>query len=212
MIKKAGYCREITLLNKQVGKLRATIVKLGIAENTLFLYCSDNDGLVDATAGGLALKGSIYEGGLRVPAILEWLGTLAASKVPTPVYMSDIFPTKLALAGIEFDSPHPLDGIDASKIITGKQSKRSPIGLWHDFKTGQATRSDGIIRTLEEARETEQLNPLPSRFLKNVNEFSAFEAPLPAKATQHGSIGYRNFIVSKKAKVRRERPSSNSIT
>ena len=189
------------MLNKQVGKLRATIVKLGIAENTLFLYCSDNDGLVDATAGGL-----------RIPAILEWLGTLAASKVPTPVYMSDIFPTKLALAGIEFDSPHPLDGIDASKIITGKQSKRSPIGLWHDFKTGQATRSDGIIRTLEEAHETEQLNPLPSRFLKNVNEFSAFEAPLPAKATQHGSIGYGNFIVSKKPKVRRERPSSNSIT
>lgn len=173
--KKAGYFREITLLDQQVGKLRATIRNLGIAENTIFLYCSDNGGLVDATAGGRALKGSIYEGGLRVPAILEWPGTFKSGNVATPVYSSDLFPTMLALAEVEFNPPHPLDGIDISNIISGNQSKRPPMGFWHGFRLGEATWSDRIIKSLKDAHEADKPNPLPRRFLKNVEEFPKFE-------------------------------------
>ena len=173
--KKPGYYREITLLDQQVGKLRAAIRRLGIAENTIFLYCSDNGGLVDATSGGRARKGSIYEGGLRVPAILEWPGTFASGKVTTPVFASDIFPTMLALAGIEFKPPHPLDGINISNIISGRQNKRPPMGFWHGFQSGEGTWSDRIIKQLQEAHDANQPNPLPRRFLKNVNDFPTFE-------------------------------------
>ncbi len=173
--KMAGYFREITLLDQQVGKLRAALRDLGIAENTIFLYCSDNGGLVEASSGGRARKGSVYEGGLRVPAILEWPGTVAPAKVPTPVFSCDILPTMLALAGVEFAPPHPLDGIDLSKIIAGKQTERPAMGFWHGFQNGEATWSDRIIKTLLEAHEAGKPNPLPRRFLKNVEEFPEFE-------------------------------------
>ncbi|MFT5131026.1 MAG: arylsulfatase A-like enzyme, partial [Rhodothermales bacterium] len=68
--KNLGYFREITLLDEQVGRLRKHLRTLGIADNTLLFYCSDNGGLVDKSSGGRGRKGSIYEGGLRVPAIL----------------------------------------------------------------------------------------------------------------------------------------------
>ena len=173
--KMAGYFREITLLDQQIGRLRAAIRKLGIAENTIFFYCSDNGGLVDATAGGRARKGSIYEGGLRVPALLEWPGTLEARKVPTPVSSCDILPTILAMAGVPFDPPHPLDGLDASGIITGSIAKRDPIGFWHGFRKGQSTWSDRIIKSLKEAQAGGKPNPFPYRILKNVEEFPEFE-------------------------------------
>lgn len=173
--KMAGYYREITLLDQQIGKLRHAIRELGIEENTIFLYCSDNGGLVDDTAGGRARKGSIYEGGLRVPAILEWPGTFTARSVPTAVYTSDLFPTMLALAGIAFEPPHPLDGVDISSIIDGQQTKRPPMGFWHGFQNGQGTWSDRIIKALMEAHEAGKPNPHPNRFLKNVEEFPSFE-------------------------------------
>jgi arylsulfatase A-like enzyme len=69
---KPGYFREITLLDQQVGRLRQCLRDLKIESNTFFLYCSDNGGLVADSSGGRAKKGSIYEGGLRVPAILQW--------------------------------------------------------------------------------------------------------------------------------------------
>ena len=65
--KKPGYFREITLLDQQIGRLQQTLTELGIRDNTLFLYCSDNGGLIPASSGGRAKKGSIYEGGLTCP-------------------------------------------------------------------------------------------------------------------------------------------------
>ena len=63
----AGYYREITLLDQQLGRLRAALRRMELADRTLLWYCSDNGGLVEATSGGRARKGSVYEGGLRVP-------------------------------------------------------------------------------------------------------------------------------------------------
>ncbi len=174
--KMAGYFREITLLDQQVGKLRATLRGLGIEKDTVFLYCSDNGGLVEASSGGRARKGSIYEGGLRVPAVLEWPGTLTARTVATPVWSCDILPTMLAIADIDFDPPpHPLDGIDIAAIIAGERETRPPMGFWHGFAGGQSTRSDSIIRALMEAHDAGRPNPHPGRVLKNVMEFPEFE-------------------------------------
>ena len=64
----AGYYREITLLDQQVGRLRSELKDMGMANNTILWYCSDNGGLVKESSGGRDKKGSIYEGGLRVPA------------------------------------------------------------------------------------------------------------------------------------------------
>jgi arylsulfatase A-like enzyme len=93
-----GYFLEITLLDQQLGRLRQSLREMGIADNTLVWYCSDNGGLVVESSGGREKKGSIYEGGLRVPSIIEWPAKLAPDTVDTPVATFDIYPTVLSIA------------------------------------------------------------------------------------------------------------------
>jgi arylsulfatase A-like enzyme len=169
--KMAGYFREITLLDEQVGRLRAALRKLGIERNTLLFYCSDNGGLAAGSSGGRAKKGSIYEGGLRVPAILEWPAKHKSKSIDTPAFTSDLYPTLVAIAGAKVKHQPPLDGIDLTPVISGKQTTRPPMGFWHGHTNGQGTWSDRIIKALLEARAAGKPNPHPERILKNVNQF-----------------------------------------
>ena len=174
--KLPGYFREITLLDQQVGRLRSHLRKLGIEKDTLFLYCSDNGGLVTESSGGRAKKGSIYEGGLRVPAVLEWPERFSAKKIDIPAFTSDLYPTLLAVAGIKQPAKQPiLDGIDLLPILEGKKRTRPPMGFWHGFRNGQGTWSDRIIKALLEAEKAGKPNPHPERILKNVKEFPTFD-------------------------------------
>ncbi len=71
--KLQNFYGEITGLDRAVGKLRKELRALGIQNDTIFWYCSDNGGLPGVgSTGGRGNKGNVYEGGLRVPAILEW--------------------------------------------------------------------------------------------------------------------------------------------
>lgn len=172
--KKPGYYREITLLDQQVGKLRRVLRDLDIAENTLLFYCSDNGGLVVESSGGREKKGSIYEGGLRVPAILEWPARYAPKSVDTPAFAADLYPTLLSIAGVTVEHQPKLDGIDLTNVIVGTQTERPAMGFWHGHTAGQGTYSDRIIAALLEAEQTGKPNPFPERILKNVNEFPTF--------------------------------------
>ena len=171
--KDAGYFREITLLDQQIGRLRQSLKDMGIAENTFFLYHSDNGGLVDASAGGRMKKGSIYEGGLRVPAVLEWPARLEAGEIDTPVNSSDLYPTLVELAGAKLPENQPLlDGVSIVKILDGEQETHPPMGFWHGYMGGEGTWSDRIIKGLKAAQDAGGDNPYPDRFLKNTAEFS----------------------------------------
>ena len=174
--KDAGYYREITLLDQQVGRLRNELRTQGIADNTILLYCSDNGGLVRETSGGREKKGSIYEGGLRAPAILEWPGGKISGRTAIPVSSSDLYPTLMAMAGVELVARHPLDGTDVSAIIAGKVEKRSkPIGFWHNLQKGQATWSDRILKDILEKQEKDaDLPHNVERMRKDVDEFPQF--------------------------------------
>lgn len=174
--KHAGYFREITLLDQQVGRLRAELRKMGIAENTILWYCSDNGGLVKESSGGREKKGSIYEGGLRIPGIIEWPAKKLKGRTSVPVSTCDIYPTLMAMADIKLKAPHPLDGIDASDIISGNASTRNkPMGFWHLFQQGQSTWSDRIQKAIMEKQQAGAPLPHnPPRFKKDVDDFPQF--------------------------------------
>lgn len=172
--KKPGYFREITLLDEQIGRLRRSLRELGIAENTFLFYCSDNGGLVPESSGGRAKKGSVYEGGLRVPAVLQWPARYQPKSIDTPAFASDLYPTLIAIAGAKVAHQPELDGIDLQPVIDGKQTERPPMGFWHGHTSGQGTWSDRIIKALKEAKEAGKPNPHPERILKNVEEFPTF--------------------------------------
>jgi arylsulfatase A-like enzyme len=168
-----GYYQEIQLIDQQLGRLRSKLRELEIAENTIVLYCSDNGGLVQKHSGGRAKKGSVYEGGLRVPAILEWPEKLKASRIDVPVFACDIYPTILHIANVQVDNQTPLDGVDLMPLIKGETETRPAMGFWHLYTGGQSTWSDKIIKKLYEAQQAGAPNPFPDRVLKNVAEFPA---------------------------------------
>jgi arylsulfatase A-like enzyme len=171
-----GYYREITLLDQQLGRLRAELRSMGIADNTILWYCSDNGGLNKKTSGGREKKGSIYEGGLRVPGIIEWPARHLKGRSTIPVSTSDMYPTLMAMAGVELDAPHPLDGVDVSDIISHRAEKRStPIGFWHSFQGGQSTWSDKILNAIMAQQQTGAPLPHdPPRLRKDVDDFPQF--------------------------------------
>ncbi|MGC9326012.1 MAG: sulfatase-like hydrolase/transferase, partial [Candidatus Hinthialibacter sp.] len=88
---------EITAMDRAFGKLRRELRELGVHENTILWYCSDNGGLPNLGAtGGRGHKAQIYEGGLRVPAMLEWPARIPHPQPnAVPCCTSDIYPTLL---------------------------------------------------------------------------------------------------------------------
>ena len=174
--KRAGYYREITLLDQQVGRLRQELKNMGIADDTILWCCSDNGGLNPATSGGRNRKGSIYEGGLRVPSIIEWPAKKLKGRTSVPAWTCDMYPTLLEMAEIQTKSPHPLDGINISGIIGGTTKKRSkPMGFWHRFQQGQPTWSDRIQKAIMLKQQAK--DPLPHnahRMRKDVDQFPQF--------------------------------------
>lgn len=172
----AGYYREITLLDQQVGRLRDDLGTMGLADNTILWFCSDNGGLVRETSGGREKKGSIYEGGLRIPGIIEWPARKLKGRTSVPVSTCDIYPTLMTMAGVTLNAPHPLDGTDVSDIIAGKADKRGkPMGFWHQLQGGQSTWSDRILKAIMEKQQAGAPLPHdPPRMRKDVDEFPQF--------------------------------------
>lgn len=131
--KLANYYGEITGIDRAMGKLRNALKEMEIADNTLFWYCSDNGGYKGVSAtGGRAHKGEIYEGGLRIPAIIEWPAKIASPGITDiPSNTSDIYPTLLEIAGVEMENQPPLDGISLLTLIEDDFTSRpEPIGFW----------------------------------------------------------------------------------
>ena len=171
-----GYYREITLLDQQLGRLRRELRRLGIAENTILWYCSDNGGLVESSSGGRKRKGSVYEGGLRIPGIIEWPARRLRGRSGVPAWTCDIYPTLLSMANVARVRPHPIDGVDLSEILRGKVNQRhQPMGFWHPIQGGQATWSDRILKAIMEKQQSGAPLPHhPERMRKDVDEFPQF--------------------------------------
>ena len=171
--KMAPYYREITLLDQQLGRLRNKLRELEIAEDTMLWYCSDNGGLNRETSGGRARKGSVYEGGLRVPGLLEWPARKLEGRTKVPVNSCDIYPTLLAITGAKRPDDRPLDGIDITPLLEGKMKRRDkPMGFWHRFQGGQATWSDRLLEGIMKKQQAGEQPPFNAhRLAKDVMDF-----------------------------------------
>lgn len=147
---------EITGMDRAFGKLRKELRTLGIDRNTIFWYCSDNGGLPKLGAtGGRGSKGQIYEGGLRVPAILEWPARIGKPRVTNvPCYTSDIYPTLLDIVGVRMENQPPLDGISLTPLIDGTMTARPrPMGFWDYPLPGIAVSSEKWMADLLAAQK-----------------------------------------------------------
>jgi arylsulfatase A-like enzyme len=172
--KASGYFREITVLDHAFGRLRKELRTLGIEQNTILWYCSDNGGLRRESSGGREKKGSIYEGGLRVPAILEWPARINSGQIDVPATTSDIMPTVLSMVDVTARSHYIWDGIDLMPVIEGEESSRPPIGFWFGLQGGQSTWSDRILKAVMQAQQAGKPTPHPERLRKDIDEYPQF--------------------------------------
>ena len=139
--KNAVYAALVESVDDSVGRIRAKLDELKIAERTVIVFTSDNGGLIGPTAnlGLRAGKGSAYEGGVRVPAIALVPGvTKAGTECATPVITHDWFSTILELAGVA--SPAESDGVSLTPLLRGGEIAPRPL-FWHypHYHPGGAT-------------------------------------------------------------------------
>jgi arylsulfatase A-like enzyme len=128
------YYGEIIGVDRAMGTLRAGLRRLNVADDTLLWFCSDNGAAGGGSNGQFrGKKGSVWEGGLRVPGILEWPRRIKPAHTAVPVCTSDIFPTVRDVTGTLVANPvQPLDGISLVPLLEGKMTERPrPIGFWH---------------------------------------------------------------------------------
>lgn len=132
------YYACLTAMDEQIGRLRAKLKSLGISDNTMIFFCSDNGPARQGSPRHIGtaknLKGyklSLNEGGIRVPGLMIWPAKIKEPRTVTaPCFTSDYFPTILAALEIPLPSDRAYDGVDILPFAIGKQIKRKkPLGF-----------------------------------------------------------------------------------
>jgi arylsulfatase A len=149
----AGLLEE---LDESVGAIVAAVNRLGLAGSTLVLFVSDNGGLEHEQNGTVVTsnrplrgeKGTLYEGGIRVPAIARWPGVVPAGTVcDTPVTTHDVHPTLVELAGGTIPATDPVDG---TSLVSVLRDPAAPLPrdtlFWHLPHYHHATPAGAVRR------------------------------------------------------------------
>lgn len=138
-LKRRKYAGLVKALDDNVGKVLQALQAAGLAGNTLVVFTNDNGGqtLTGANNGKLrGRKGSLLEGGIRVPMCMRWPGKIkAGTKIEDPVISLDFLPTFTAIAGGAVDPEWQLDGVNLMPRLTGAVSKLADRTLfWRQGK------------------------------------------------------------------------------
>jgi uncharacterized sulfatase len=135
------YAGLLAELDQSVGRIVAAIDGAGLAKNTLVMLLSDNGGLEHEQSGRIVTsnrplrgeKGTLYEGGIRIPAIVRWPEQIpAGSRCDTPTITMDVYPTLVELAGVERNVTQPCDGVSLARLLRDPHVKLHRDALyWH---------------------------------------------------------------------------------
>jgi len=116
-----AYAAMIESLDENVGRLLTTLEETGVADRTVVILTGDNGGFLPATNTNLGLrdgKGSVYEGGVRVPFIVRWPGvTRAGTTCDVPVIGCDVHPTILEMSGQKAAPGQIIDGVSIASLL-----------------------------------------------------------------------------------------------
>ena len=133
-------------LDATTGEILAALVELGLDQETLVLFTSDNGPWLNKGENGGSAgilrdgKGSSYEGGQRVPGIFWWPGTIPAGVTTSfPVNQMDLLPTMVALSSAELPNDRIIDGMDISGVLTGMEKTEHPERIFR-YMDGEAVR------------------------------------------------------------------------
>lgn len=154
---RRAYCAMVSAMDHQIGQVLKALDARGMTRDTLIIFHSDNGGTRDrmfvgeaevggelpASNGSLrAGKGTVYEGGTRVDAIVSWKGRIAPGTAKGPFHVVDMMPTLTRLAGASTAGSKPLDGMDIWPAISGGANPRTGLVLNIEPTTGSVRDGD----------------------------------------------------------------------
>jgi len=137
-------CAMISVMDDRIGQVLAKLRELKLEDRTLIFFISDNGGPVSRTVHNGPLRGgkwTLWEGGIRVPFLVQWKGHIAPGRVlDTQVSALDILPTALAAAGMKPSPAWKLDGVDLLPLLQGKTRGLDREALYWRFGVQFAVR------------------------------------------------------------------------
>lgn len=179
---RAAYAAMVTRMDRDVGRMSRLIDDLGLTENTIVVFTSDNGPTYDRLGGSdseffesatvfRGLKGSLYEGGIRVPCIVRWKGKIEAGTVSDRVTgFEDWLPTLVELAGRASSTPPNLDGISFAPTLLGHAQPKRPF-LYREFPGygGQQFVRVGQWKGIRQNLSPRQKDAQPNRHIELYN-------------------------------------------
>lgn len=140
---RAGYAAMVSHMDRDVGKILSLLKELGLDDNTLVFFSSDNGPTYERLGGSdseffesagpfRGLKGSVYEGGIRVPMVARWPGKIKPETVSHhPCAFWDVLPTLCDIAGVR--PPGQVDGISFAPTLLGNGRQKQHEYLYWEF-------------------------------------------------------------------------------
>ncbi len=190
-----AYGQMLQELDGGVGQIVALLQRLGLDRDTLVFFFSDNGGTTHANNAPLSgFKGSLLEGGHRVPAIAWWPGRIAAGRITAQTAMSmDLLPTMLELARVAAPANRKLDGVSLAPLLLRDEPLPERTLFWQ-FQGRQAVRqgpwkllvndSAGGVKPAKKRRQEESLAPRLFNLAEDIAEGKDLAAQQPQKVQE----------------------------
>ena len=152
---RRGYMAAVTCMDDAIGNVLGVIDSLGLSENTVVIFFSDNGGGIGSDNSPLAgRKATMWEGGLRVPCIIKWPGKIEKGRISDNFISSlELFPTILDMAGVEKPGSLVLDGFNIMPLLTEEKNLNREEMYW-EFREEYAARIGNFKWIESEMRET----------------------------------------------------------
>lgn len=141
-----GMCEN---MDENVGRIMAKVEELNLSESTIIIYMTDNGPNGKRYNGGMrGIKGSIHEGGVRVPCVIQWKGKIGQKTITPIAAHIDILPTLISLCNLEPPETLPLDGVDISDLLL-KENGSIEERLFFTKKSREVLIPDGAVRSAQ---------------------------------------------------------------
>jgi len=175
---KRVYAAMIKKLDDEVGRLMRHIEAQGLAENTIIIFLSDNGGAAyNGTTDNAPFRGgklTNFEGGIRVPFMMQWKGHISPhTVVKDPVISLDVFATVSAAIGVQLPADRTYDGVNLLPFVTGTKSSPPHQALYWRSEFNKAIRKGEWKMMLNEYDGTHFLYHLSSDSVERINLYSA---------------------------------------
>ena len=197
---RAGYAAMITHLDRGVGQIVTLVKELGLDENTLIVFSSDNGPTYDRLGGSdseffdsagplRGLKGSLYEGGIRVPLVARWPGRIAQGATSEHVSaFYDLLPTFAEIAGA--DAPQQIDGLSFAPTLLDQGEQPQHDHLYWEFPSygGQQAVRQGDWKAVRQNMSRGNLEIELYNLAEDVGEQHNLAAKHPQRVAQFAEM------------------------